>query len=129
MGSFGNYLENELLDHVLKVGSYTVPTNIYIALSTADPTDAGTGVAEPPANGYARTLCNVWNIASSGSTANTSDITFSQATGTWGTITHFAIFDGTAGNMLAHGALTASKTVGNGDTVKFSAGDLDITLD
>jgi len=36
-GSLSDFLENELLDHVLKTGAYAVPTNIYVALSTADP--------------------------------------------------------------------------------------------
>jgi len=131
MGSFGNYLENELLDHVMGKGSYTPPT-IYVALSTADPQDDASGLAEPSGNGYARkqTAAADWNVAASGATDNANDITFAQATGSWGTITHFALMDAaTAGNMLMHGALTASKTIGNGDTAKFAAGDLDITLD
>ena len=34
-------------------------------------------------------------------------IAFNAATGDWGLITHFALFDAaTAGNMLAHGTLT-----------------------
>jgi len=129
MGSFGNHLEDEILDHVFGNGTYAAPT-IYIALSTADPTDDASGIAEPSGNGYARKACAGWDVSSSGATANTADITFDQATGSWGTITHFAIFDAlTSGNMLAHGTLSAQKVVGNGDTVKFAAGDLDVTLD
>ena len=42
------------------------------------------------------------------------------------TVTHAALMDAlTAGNMLLHAALTASKTVGAGDTLSFSAGDID----
>lgn len=130
MGSFSNYLENKLLDHVFKVASFTVPTNIYIALSTADPTDSGGSIAEPSGNNYARTVMNSWDAAASGATANTSTITFPTASGSWGTITHFAIFDAiTVGNMLAHGSLTVSKAVTSGDTPRFNAGEIDITLD
>lgn len=131
MGSFGNYLEDEILDHIFGKGSYTPPT-IYVALSTADPTDDGSGLAEPSGNGYARksTAGADWNAASGGALDNANDITFAQATGSWGTITHFALMDAlTAGNMLAHGALSASKAIGNGDTAKFAAGELDVTLD
>jgi hypothetical protein len=130
MGSFSNYLENKLLDHVFKVASFTVPTNIYVALSTADPTDSGGSIAEPSGNNYARTLCNTWDAAASGATANTNAVTFPTASGSWGTITHFALFDASsAGNMLAHGALTTSKSITNGDTPKFNAGEIDVTLD
>jgi len=34
----------------------------------------------------------------------------------------------TAGNMIMWSALDASKAVGNGDTFKINAGDLDVTV-
>ncbi|MGB2469903.1 MAG: phage tail fiber protein, partial [Flavobacteriales bacterium] len=44
-----------------------------------------------------------------------------QATGAWGTITHFGIFDASSsGNLLYHGALTASKTIATGDVLKIT---------
>jgi hypothetical protein len=134
MGSFGNYLEDEILDHIFGKGAYTPPT-IYVALSTADPTDDGTGMAEPSGNGYLRvqTAAADWDPASGGALDNANAIEFPQASGgSWGTITHFALFDATkavGGNMLAHGALSASKTIADGDTARFSAGALDVTLD
>ena len=131
MGGFLDYWENKILDHIFGKGSYTPPT-IYVGLSTADPTDDGSGLAEPSGNGYARaqTSASDWNTASNGSLDNVGNITFAQATGNWGTITHFALFDAaTAGNMLAHGALSQSKAVGESDTASFEAGDLDICLD
>ena len=131
MGGFSEYWENKILDHIFGKGSYTPPT-IYVGLSTADPTDDGSGLAEPSGNAYARvqTSASDWNVASNGSLDNASDIAFAQATGNWGTITHFALFDATtAGNMLAHGALSQSKAIGESDTARFEAGDLDISLD
>jgi hypothetical protein len=131
MGSFSDYWENEILDHIFGKGSYTPPT-IYVGLSTADPLDNGSGLAEPTGNGYARvqTTAADWNAAAGGALDNVNDITFPQATGSWGTITHFALFDtASGGNILAHGALSASKTIGSGDTAKFAAGDLDVSLD
>ena len=131
MGGFSDYWENKILDHIFGKGSYTPPV-IYVALSTADPTDDGSGFAEPSGNAYARvqTSASDWNVASSGSLDNAGDITFGQATGSWGTITHFALFDAvTGGNMLAHGALNQPKAIGSSDSAKFEAGDLDISLD
>jgi len=131
MGGFSDYWENKILDHIFGKGSYTPPT-IYVGLSSADPTDDSSGLAEPSGNGYARvqTSPSDWNAASNGSLDNAGDITFAQATGSWGTITHFALFDAaTAGNMLAHGTLSQSKAIGESDTARFEAGDLDISLD
>ena len=131
MGAFSDYWENKILDHIFGKGSYTPPV-IYVALSTADPTDDGSGFAEPSGNAYARvqTSASDWNAASGGSLDNAGDITFGQATGNWGTITHFALFDAaTGGNMLAYGSLSQPKTIGGSDTAKFEAGDLDISLD
>jgi hypothetical protein len=130
MGSFADYWENEILDHIFGKGSYTPPT-IYVGLSTAEPLDDASGLAEPSGNAYARvqTSASHWNAATGGSLDNANDITFPQATGNWGTITHFALFDAaTGGNMLAHGALSQSKAIGAGDTAKFEAGDLDVSL-
>lgn len=131
MGSFSDYWENGILDHLFGKGNYTPPT-IYVGLSTADPGDNGAGLSEPSGNGYSRvqTAASDWNAAAGGLLDNANTITFDSATGDWGTVTHFAVFDAaTAGNMLAHGALTQAKTIGSGDTARFAAGELDVTLD
>ena len=131
MGSFSDYWENGVLDHLFSKSSYTPPT-IYVGLSTADPGDNGAGLSEPSGNGYARapTAASDWNAAAGGLLDNANAIAFNAATGDWGTLTHFALFDAAvSGNMLAHGALTQAKTIGSGDTARFAAGDLDVTLD
>ena len=129
--SFANFWENEILDHVMGKGAYTPPT-IYVGLSTADPLDDASGLAEPSGGAYARvtTAAGDWNAAAAGVIDNANILTFPTATGSWGTVTHFALFDAASGgNMLAHGALTASKAISSGDTPKFAAGDLEVTLD
>jgi hypothetical protein len=131
MGGFSDYWENKILDHIFGKGSYAPPT-IYVGLSTANATDDGSGLSEPSGNGYARvqTSASDWNAASNGSLDNAGNITFAQASGNWGTITHFALFDAaTAGNMLAHGALSQSQSISESDTARFQAGDLQISLD
>ncbi len=130
MGSFSNYWENEILDHLFGKGAYSPPT-IYVALSTADPGESGSGLSEPSGNGYTRALTSAsdWNTANGGLLDNAAAIEFNAATGDWGTMTHFALFDAaTAGNMLAYGTLNQAKSVGSGDTIRFAAGDLDVTL-
>jgi len=131
MGSFTNYWEDKILDHIFGKGNYTPPT-IYVGLSTADPLDDGSGLAEPSDNGYARvqTSASDWNAASGGSLDNADEVTFARATGSWGNITHFALFDAaTGGNMLAHGSLSQSTAIDVLDIARFEPGDLDISLD
>jgi len=131
MGSFTDYWEDKILDHIFGKGNYTPPT-IFVGLSTADPLDDASGLSEPDGNGYLRvqTAASDWNVASSGFLDNANDITFAQSSGDWGTITHFALFDAsTGGNMLAHGALSQSRTIGSSEIPRFEAGELDISLD
>ena len=131
MGSFSNYWEDEILDHLFGKGAYTPPT-IYVGLSTADPGDDGSGLSEPAGNGYARvaTAASDWDTASGGTLDSAAAIQFNEATGNWGTVTHFALFDAaSAGHLLAHGTLTQSKAIDSGDTVRFAAGDITVSLD
>jgi hypothetical protein len=134
MGSFSDFLELELLDHVFGDTAYTAPSNTYIGLSTTDPLDDGSGINEPSGGSYARV--NVvnnttnWPNAAAGAKANGTAFTFPTATASWGTIGYFFISDAASGgNMLGHGSLTTPKTIDSGDTASFAIGDLDITLD
>lgn len=129
-GSLSDYLENKLLDHIRGKTSYTMPT-VYVGLFTAAPSDSGGGT-EVSGGSYARksTAGADWAAASGGSGANANDITFAAASASWGTVTHFGLFDASSGgNLLAWGSLTTSKAVGSGDTAKFAAGALVLTLD
>ena len=132
-GSFANFLEDELLDHVFGAAAYTAPATVYIALYTAAPTDAGGGT-EVTGGSYVRLTVtnNATNFpaSSGGAKSNGVDFTFATATANWGTVVAFGIFDAvTAGNLLAWADLTVSKAVNSGDTAKFNTGDLDLTLD
>ena len=130
MGEFANYWENKVLNHLFGKGNYSPPT-IYLALSTAAPADDGSGLAEPSGNGYSRvqTSASDWNQASSGSIDNAEDITFPQASGSWGTITHFALFDSASGgNLLAYGTLSTPIVINEFDAARFEAGDIETGL-
>lgn len=130
MGGFSDVLEDELLDHVLKTGDYAVPTNIYVALWVGDPLDTGAGGAEVSGGSYARVVCDSWDVAAARATENSIAVTFPEATGAWGTVTNFALFDAsTGGNFLLHGTLAASKTIGAGDNSQFAIGDFDVSVD
>jgi hypothetical protein len=132
MSAMSNYLEQQLANHVFRTNGMTQVSNLHLALYTSAPSDSGGGT-ELSGNAYARASVSradaQWTF-SAGTISNTNTITFPTPTANWGTVTHFGIFDAsTGGNLLFHGALTASKTVNNGDTVTFPAGQLQITFD
>jgi hypothetical protein len=128
MAAASDFLELKILEHTLGITSYTAPTTTYLALFTSDPTDAGTGT-EVSGGSYARQSIS-WNTPASGATTNSADVTFPQATGNYGTVTHIGIYDASsAGNLLYHGSLSASKSVEENDTFIVEAGDLSVSLD
>lgn len=128
MAELSNYLENALLDHVLRNVSYTSPTTVYVGLYTSDPGDDNTGT-EVSGGSYARQILSV-TTATGGIVTSSADITFPQATGSWGTISHIGLLDAlSAGNLLMHTALTTSKTIESGDVLRISTGDLTAALD
>lgn len=138
-----DYLENQLADHILRGQQNTAPTTLYFALYTDATTDAGGGT-EVTGGSYTRVAvtANTTNFkgtdggtggastGTDGQVNNAVEITFAAPTANWGTITNFAILDAASlGNMLIHGALTASKTVNNGDPApKFAVDDLTLTF-
>lgn len=134
MSAFSNYLEAAILGLVFNKDALSGPTT-YIALFTSDPGDDASGT-EVSGGSYARVLVYDngsgspdWTVAAVDgvgySVENDDDVTFPTATGDWGTVTHFGIFDAaTSGNLLLHGALDDSQLVETGGVFKFLAGDL-----
>ena len=126
MSALSDYLENEVLDHILGTGAYTMPTNVYVGLSTGSFNDDNSGT-ELSGSGYTRKVIT-FNAASSATADNNAAVEFPAATGSWGTVSHFGLFDAeTSGNLLVHGAFTTGKVIASGDILKIPAGDLDIT--
>ena len=153
MTAASNYLENEVLDHVLGEGgrNYTSPTlyvalfcekssGVVAALESGDATtgsSANWGYYEVNNGNYARRPVG-FAAASSGSAASNETVTFAQANANYdtagsagNTVTHIALVDhasGGSGNVLFYGALSVSKTVTNGDTFQINSGSLTISL-
>ncbi len=131
MSAASDYLEDKLLDHVLGNTAFTQPSNIYLALFTADTgLEANSPSAEISTSGTAYGRQSVSFAASSSGSASTSaTVTFSAATANWGTVTHVAVMDAsTSGNVLFYGAVTTSKTIESGDTFQVSSGNLTVSL-
>lgn len=129
MAALSDYAEKLILDWMMTTGSATRPTSWYVALYTAAPSDSGGGT-EVSTGGYSRQSVT-FGAASSpgGTTSNTGAVSFTASGANYGTVTHIGIFDNSSGgNLLWHGALTASKTVNDGDTLEFSIGNIDLTI-
>ena len=128
MSELSNYLENKILDHVLRNVSYTSPTTVYVGLYTSDPADDNSGT-EVSGGSYARQILSV-TTATAGIVTSSADVTFPQATAQWGTISHIGLLDAvSSGNLLMHTPLTTSRTVEVGDVLKISTGSLTASLD
>ena len=133
-GDIGTFLANEMLDHILDGASFTQPAAAYLALYTTMPNAADAGGVEVIGGAYARLSCfgtTEWNVTSGtgGNTANTLIKAFTAASANWGTVVGMGIKTAsTAGSLMFFKTLTASKTVYSGDTFRFSAGAITLTL-
>jgi len=121
-----DYLELKFLDHFTGTASTSAPSAVYLGLATASLQDDGSGT-ELTGNNYTRKAIT-FASASSGSIASNSAVEFNSATGSWGDVSHWGIFDASSsGNLLFHGSFTASKTIASGDILKVASGSLTIT--
>jgi hypothetical protein len=132
MGSLTNFAETEIMDHIFNgsdgAGSvYTPPATIYLSLHTADPTDTGSLANECTGTAYVRKAI-AFHAAATRAIQQDGVVTFTQAGGAWGTITHWGICDAeTEGNMLAYGAFAVQKTIVTGNTASVADSEVIIT--
>lgn len=141
MSSFTEALERAVLNLVWGGASYTPADPIYVGLSTTTIDNDGTGITEPDAgDGYARVAVDndddEWPDATSGGPAeksNASEIEFPDATGDWGTVTHFFFSTSSssvaAADIIAFAELDNPRTIEDTDKASFAANGITITLD
>jgi hypothetical protein len=126
MAAMSNYLELEVLDHVLSVGAYSMPADIYLGLSVGSMAEDASGT-ELSGSSYARQAIT-FAAASGGSASSNATVTFPTATGSWGTVAYWSIWDAaSSGNMMLHGVFAASKAIGTGDALRVNSGDITVT--
>lgn len=129
MAALSDFSEKLVLDWLMTNGSATRPTAWHVALFTVAPSDSGGGT-EVSGNGYSRKAVTFAAASTpGGTTSNTNALSYTAAGGSWGTVSHIGIFDAaTGGNLLWHGGLTASKAVGDGDTLEFAINSINLTV-
>lgn len=130
-GRLADTVSDSLLDLMFGGVAYTPPATYYIGLSTTTPTNTGTNVTEPAGGAYARVAVvnntTNWPAASARSKSNGTQVTFPQATASWGTVTDFVIYDAaTAGNFIGWGPLNTAETVNTNMTPDFPVGALTV---
>lgn len=134
--SFSNAAETAINTYIF-VGtdvSWDANTDLWLALYTADPGEAGTAPTNETAyTSYARVaVARASGFTVAGATVeNAALVQFPISTGGSSTVTHVAIVTTSsgAGSIIASGALNASQTIVTGNQPQFGAGDLVFTLD
>lgn len=126
--SLSNYAEKKLLDHLLGVASFTMPTTVYVGVHTADPGEDGTN-AEVAVTRVAVTFSAA--TLGAGNTSNSGSVTFSSMPTTAVPVSHLSLWDASSGgNCFASGALTTARgPFTSGDSLTFAAGAITAALD
>lgn len=134
--SFSNDAETAVLQQVFNGTAlpWNGNTNLWIALYTSDPGEAGTAVTnEATFGGYARqSVTRSTGFSVSGNqVSNAALIQFPQCTSGSNTITHAAIVTSAsgAGSIVVRAALNTSIPVSTGIQPQFAASALSFTLD
>ena len=143
--AMSDYLENKVIDWMLRGQIFTPPATVYYTLATAAGSDtacctevtggsfARVAVASSLAN-WAGTQAGGSTVASSGTggtTSNNAVVTFPTPTANWGAVVEFCVMDAaSAGNLLFRTALTTNKTINNGDAApSFAIGAATFQID
>lgn len=123
-----DFLEDTILNHVLRNVAYTPSVTVEVALFTTLPGEDGTGGVEVSGGSYARQTVT-FAAPVGGASSNQGAITFPQATANWGTVVGTGLYEdaGAGSNLLYFGALSTNKVVDTGDQLSFANGALTVT--
>ncbi len=130
--SFSNYLEDLVLHKIFADIDFG-PLTMYIALWIGDPGENGLSGAEVSGSGYTRkqTSSGNWSLGGGGIYLNNATFVFPEATGGWGSVTHFALFTAISGGfMLMAGPLQdAPIVIASGSLPRFAPSTIVVQLD
>lgn len=116
---------NSIINKILRNTDFSPSASLYLALFTADPGDTGAS-GEVTGGSYSRKLIT-FDAAADKHTQNSAAITVDSMPAC--TVSHIGIFSlESGGTFWWGGALTVSKTLSAGDSIKFDIGEIDINL-
>ena len=107
-----------------------LPSKVYLGLSSSAPDVDGSGATVPLASaGYSRVELNSLDVPTNGVITNKSEISFPESSASWGTVTHFVLYDAPVnGNLLMFNVLSQARSVEQATIVMVKAGSLKLTL-
>lgn len=119
------YAAKKWMDHLFGVASFTMPTNVYLAMLSADPTSAGTLTNEIATGGYGRQIITSLMDAAvleTGIAMNNDTIVFPNPTANY-SVSHYGVMDAvSSGNMLLRKARgTTLSVISGGSAVSISS--------
>lgn len=119
-GALSNYGKKAVMDWLMTTATVARPAAWYQALFT------GPG-SELSGSGYFRAAVD-FAAATGGVVSNAGSQVFS-ATDNWGVVSHSGIYDAASGgNLLAIAAMTGGRPIGNGDSVVFPVGSVNLAM-
>lgn len=133
-GSATGNLETAVLGHTLGFAAMTMPTGIFVTLTTTAPT-AALGGTEVSGGGYARQPATFAISAPPGLAANTATVAWAPATAPWGVIGWFELWTALTGGTRyywgplvdpADGVTPITRNVLTGDAVRLTAGAIQV---
>lgn len=133
MANLTIFAANRALEQLTGVAAYAMPAQFYVALCTTTPTPSAAGIeVSTVGTGYARQPV-IFGPAVDGATANIADLAYAVATGTWGTVSHWEVWDAVTGgtrwwfgqlvNKL-DGTPTPKGPITAGDKFRFDTGEI-----
>ena len=135
MSEFTDYLETEVLDHILgkQASNWTPTTNLYVDLLTASGTDSDDlrGQLTIPTSGSYAPLAVTFAAASAGSKKNTTALTWTNtATGPDWSVVGIAISDGSAtgSNVYMFDNDMTDATIGQNEKLQITSSGITVTL-
>lgn len=107
-----------------------LPSKVYLGLSSSAPDVDGSGATEPLVSaGYSRVELNSLDVPTNGVITNKSEISFPESSASWGTVTHFVLYDAPVnGNLLMFNVLSQARSIEQATIVTVKAGSLKLTL-
>lgn len=131
MSKLSDYLENRLVDHLFRSTALAKPSGIHLALGTAATDSSFTELSGGNYSRISLGLGNLdWTPDGLGGVYPIGEHNSAVATGNWGDITKWALFDAASGgNMLFYGDIAHGCRVYTGEKFTLPSGGLTVGFD